>query len=700
MRWRRGSPKTSGATGTELVTTQSHVTNTGTARWFRSGEELSVAGRTISAGFVYGGSRGSGPVEPSLIDPRCPVTAAGQKPVERFSGGTSYSEFSPSFRGAYLDWLARGRTGEVFPAALHLFLMGIERRWATEGSHCDLDELAGLADECGRIADLYVGVEAAATWAADLSDAIRLWMDGVPPSDLALDVNRTSNVRTWTGLRLFAGNRLPLPADWALLLAYQHPHGAWLRDFVRHVEFRALFGIRYRETHGEGITLPVGYPAPYEMSLRNPTLPQEVRFLALPFEPQAHVEFAGPDAAALLDLAAKVKLELQPYLRHKRASAPTNVGLLPEALVDGFGTRETEELVEVVEAALRERRYAHVTWTDILSKWRAPEFQFGIPHRLTNVLMRYGLGFEPHPEYSSRTWLNPELGIVFFRGHDAPTPRVSAVARVIDLIIPAIKEARLPAITAAEWLFKSAELSEAEAHRLYARLLWHSLYSALPSFDQSFAGDDFPTQRWLLELWSKPIYNAGPLTELVPERTYETHRAGALKIGVDLPPRTFRTVQRQQHLSTNVVAARVVTNAEPEFFIDEAAAEASLQESDRATAFVEGLRRRRDQSLSSGRRTTPKLSAGELAVLSNIIATQPKTRPALDTLCRVENIYMLALVERINQISFELAGEPAIEIASDIHLEIDVLKTIHEREHTPDDTDCNSDRTDSTANAG
>jgi hypothetical protein len=90
----------------------------------------------------------------------------------------------------------------------------------------------------------------------------------------------------------------------------------------------------------------------------------------------------------------------------------------------------------------------------------------------------------------------------------------------------------------------------------------------------------------------------------------------------------------------------------------------------------------------------------KLAVLSNIIATQPKTRPALDALCRAENIYMLALVERINQISFELAGEPAIEIASDIHLEIDVLKTIHEREHTPDDTDCNSDRTDSTANAG
>ena len=698
MRWRRGSPTTSEATGTETLTTHSDVTST--ARWFQPGEELSVAGRTIRAGFVYGGWSAPGPVEPSLIDPRLPTTAPGPKPVERFSGGTSYSEFSPSFRGAYLDWLARGRTGEVFPEALHLFLMGIERRWATEGSHCDLDELAGLADECRRIADLYVGVEAAATWAADLCDAIRLWMDLVPPSDLALDFNRTTNVRTWTGLRLFAGNRLPLPSDWALLLAYQHPHGAWLRDFVRHVEFRALFEIRYGETHGEGITLPVGYPAPYEMSLRNPTLPQKVRLLALPFEPQAHVEFAGPDASALLDLAAKVKVELQPYLRHKRASAPTNVGLLPEALVDGFGTRETEELVEVVEAALRERRYGHVTWTDILSKWRAPEFQFGIPHRLTNVLTRYGLGFEPHPVYSSRTWLNPELGIVLFRGHDAPTPRVSAVARVIDLIIPAIKEARLPAITAAEWLFKTAELSEAEAHRLYARVLWHSLYSALPSFDQSLTRGDYPTHRWLLELWSKPIYDAGPLTEIVPERTYETHRAGALKIGVDLPPRTFRTVERQQRRPANVVAARVATNAEPKFIIDEAAAEASLQESDRATAFVEGLRRRRDQSLSSGQRTTPKLSAGELAVLSNIITTQPKTRQALDGLCRVENIYMLALVERINQISFELAGEPAIEIASDIHLEIDVLKTIHEKEHTPDDTDCNSERTDSTANAG
>ena len=682
------------------MTTQSNVTDTGTAHWFQPGEELSVAGRTISAGFVYGGSRGSGPVEPSLIDPRCPVTAAGQRPVERFSGGTSYSEFSPWFRGAYLDWLARGRTGDVFPAALYLFLMGIERRWAAEGNYCGLDELAGLADECRRIADVYVGVEAAATWAADLSDAIRLWMDRTAPSDLPVDFNRGSSVRTWTGLRLFSGLRLPLPAEWALLLAYQHPHGGWLKDFLRHEEFGALFAIRYRETHGEGITLPLGYPAPHKMSLRNPTLPREARFLALPFEPQAHVEFAGPDAAALLDLAVKVRSEVQPYLRHKRASAPPNVGLLPEALIDQFGRRETEELVEHVESALRDHSYAYVTWADILSKWCAPEFQFGIPHRLTNVLTSYGLGFEPHPEYSSRTWLSPEVGVVFFRAHDAPAPRVSAVARVIDLIIPAIKEARLSVSTAAEWLFKSAELSEAEAHRLYARVVWHSRHSVQPSYDQSFARDEYPTRRWLHELWSKPIYDAGPLAEIVPERTYERHRAGALKVGVDLPPRTFRTVERQQRLPPSVLIAPVVITAQPVFFIDEEAAEASLQESDRATAFVEGLRRRRDQSLLGRQRTTPKLSAVELAVLSNIITAQPRTRLALDALCRVENIYMLALVERINQISFELTGEPAIEVASDVYLEIDVLKQIREREHTPDDTDCNSHGTHSTANAG
>lgn len=683
------------------MTTHLHVTNTGTARWFQPGEELSVAGRTISAGFVYGGSRGSGPVEPSLIDLRCPVTATGTKPVERFSGGMSYSEFSSSYRGAYLDWLARGRTGEVFPAAIHLFLMGIERRWAVEGNLCGLEELVGLADECRRIADAYAGVETVATWAADLSDAIRLWMDRIPPSDLPLDVNRASNVRTWTGLRLFSGKRVPLPADWALLLAHQHPHGAWLRDFVRHDEFRALFGIRYRETYGEGITLPVGYPAPYQISVRNPTLPKDVRLLALPFEPQAHVEFAGPDAAALLDVAVRVKSELQPYLRHKRASAPINVGLLPDALIDQFGKHETELLVAFIEAALRERAYAHVTWADILAHWRAPEFQFGIPQRLMNVLKRYGLGFEPHPEYSSRHWLQPEVGVVFFRDHFLVTPRVSAVAGVLDLIIPALKETSLPVQRAAEWLLEAAEVSDAEAHRLSARVIWHGRYNARPSFDRSIAKDDYPTRRWLYELWAKPIYDAGTLAEIVPERTYQTHRAGALRLGVDLPPRTFRHVDRREHIPASVITKpRATTNAEPEFIIDEVAAEASLQESDRATAYVEGLRRRRDPSLSSRRLTGPRLSTRELAVLSNIISSRPTTRPALDSLCRAENIYMLALVESVNQIAFGLTGEPAIEIASDIHLEIDVLKTIHEREHPPNDTDSNCDRTDSTANAG
>lgn len=682
------------------MTTHSDVTST--VRWFQPGEEWSVAGRTIRAGFVYGGGSASGSDEPSLIDPRLPTTAPGQKPVERFSSGTSYAEFSSTHRGAYLDWLARGRTGEVFPAALYLFLMGIERRWATEGAGCRLDELAGLADECRRIADLYVGVEAAVTWAADLSDAIRLWMDHTLPCDIPVDFTRSSNVRTWTGLRLLSGKRLPLPADWALLLASQHPHGAWLRDFVRHEESRALFGIRYRETYGEGITLPLGYPAPYQMSLRNPTLPKEARFQALPFEPQTHVEFAGPDATALLDVAIRVKSELQPYLRHKRASAPTNVGLLPEALIDQFGTRETEELVGIIEAALRERTYAHVTWAEILSHWRAPEFQFGIPHRLTNVLRRYGLGFEPHPEYSGRHWLTPEVGVVVFRDHSDATSRAAAVAGVLDLIIPALKEARLPLQTAAEWLFASAEVSEAEAHRLNARVAWHTRHAARPLFDRTIARDDYPTRQWLYELWSKPIYDGRPLAEIVPEQTYQTHRAGALRIGVDLPPRTFRRVERKEHLPTSVVAkAPVLTSTEPDFFIDEVAAEASLQESDRATAYVEGLRRRREPSLSCRQLTTPKLSSRDLAVLSNIISSQPTARPALDSLCRVENIFTLALVERINQISFELTGEPAIEVASgDIHLEIDVLKTIYERENTPNDTDCNSDGTDSAANAG
>ncbi len=471
---------------------------------------------------------------------------------------------------------------------------------------------------------------------------------------------------------------------------------------MRHEEFRALFGIRYRETYGEGIRLPSGYPSPYQMSLRNPTLPKEARFRALPFEPQAHVEFAGPEAAAQLDVAVRVKSELQPYLRHKRASAPTNVGLLPEALVDQFGKRETEELVGTIEAALRERTYAHVTWAGILSHWRAPEFQFGIPHRLTNVLRRYGLGFEPHPEHSGRHWLTPEVGVVVFRDHSDATSRVAAVAGVFDLIIPALKEARLPLQTAAAWLFAAAEVSEAEAHRLNARVIWHTRYAASPTFDQTIAREDYPTRRWLHELWSKPIYDGRPLAEIVPEQTYQTHRAGALRIGVDLPPRTFQLVERKERIPVKVVAkAPVSTKPEPDFFIDEAAAEASLQESDRATAYVEGLRRRRDPSLSSRQLTMPKLSSRELAVLSNIISLKPTMRTALDSLCRVENILTLALVERINQISFELTGEPAIEVAgSDIHLEIDVLKTIHEREHTSNDTDCNSDGTDSTANAG
>lgn len=110
--------------------------STPSSTWVHPGEEVTIAGYSISSGLIYvgtglkavGGYTNS--IEPALIDPA--LLVANFDPD--YSGSTmnywpSYSTISPRARAAYLEWLARGRKDpSINISYVFLFFYGLERR--------------------------------------------------------------------------------------------------------------------------------------------------------------------------------------------------------------------------------------------------------------------------------------------------------------------------------------------------------------------------------------------------------------------------------------------------------------------------------------------------------------------------------------------------------------------------------------------
>ncbi len=657
------------------------TTPAGDPRWYLPGETVSIAGRNLTCGFMYVGTAGP---EASVIVSDLSVAPVGQQPVERLNDCESYSHLPSGHRGAYLDWLARGRVGRVFPQALSLFLMGAERRWLMDRVS-DREELLALSEECRRLAEEYLSVEVFSSRAADLADAIRLWTEATPPSQVPVDFRRTSNLRTRIGLGEIAADRRPIPADWAILLAADHPHGAFIRRVMRHEEFRELFAVRYSEQFGGGLLFPADRPTTFELYLENRSFPG--RLLPLLFRAQARVEHASPQAVAAMEVAKRVESELKAYLGHKRSSAPVNAALLPEELVERFGQVETDHLIHRIEEALAKEPFALISWADILNCWGAPEFQYGIPHRLARVLARHGFGFEPHPTYSPQSWFSLRSALIFFRDADRDTAgrRVQAASAIADAVAPVVRDASLPLGVLADHIKTLAELSGSESVRLRGRVYWHGGFRTRPTYERISSYADLPLVDWLSNLWLKPLFDGRSLVDLVKDETYLEQRSALGRLGIDLPPRLFRkpappTVVPPVPQRRSPNPAPAPNPVAPTFQLDEAAVVETLQDSRRATAFVESLGSDTVEPISPSAASPPRLSESERAVLQALVTEQPKRRHDLDAFCRTRNLFTFAFVERINALAIERTGEPAVYIDGEVDLDLSTLSMIIEKE--------------------
>ena len=124
-------------------------------RWIEPGERVTVAGRTITSGFFYVSDGAPKLAEASAINLRLSVRFVPLECVPRPDYYPMYSSLTPEQRGAYIDWLARGRKDghpeERDLGFVFLFFYGIERRLLVEQKH-SLDLINELPELMNRYA--------------------------------------------------------------------------------------------------------------------------------------------------------------------------------------------------------------------------------------------------------------------------------------------------------------------------------------------------------------------------------------------------------------------------------------------------------------------------------------------------------------------------------------------------------------------
>jgi tellurite resistance protein len=236
------------------------------AKWYGVSESIHVHGYDIQGGLVYVGSNlpdnyGYGN-DACLIDPKLKVS-----PAEPWEAGDlmgywpKYDSIPAKCRGAYLKWLADGRSEpETYIGYVFLFFYGLERRLIVDGQNNEVSEAerATIVKEVVRLLKIYGGNGSFGGYANNLlaTEWILYQSEKNVPTYIDFD-NRYCSEPFQFILAKTVDEGKPVTAEMALRWYRLNPDTK-LRTPARRCkkEFQRLFAHRYHEKFGDGIIVP------------------------------------------------------------------------------------------------------------------------------------------------------------------------------------------------------------------------------------------------------------------------------------------------------------------------------------------------------------------------------------------------------------------------------------------------------------
>ena len=477
------------------------VAEVGDQAWIPPGKTVRVRGFTIPDGMIYLGED-QPPIEdwlqwePAAIDPSLPVARRNPDPHSvGMDLWASYSWMPKECRGAYLRWLAGGRSD---PAAhigcVFLFLYGLERRLLFDLRYLPVGRVEAeiLLAELERLLSVYAENRSFQSHGTRLLHTARaMWgmMGPVHEREPSFDRARRGSVPIDVRLAIaeLAADGEPIPGKWALAWVVGHPK-TQLRTPAQRCpeEFRELFLLRFKDKFGAGMTVK-----PNKRRLKisfTPTSPSFARkHLELYFRHLPDVGAQARPLRVLREMAEAASADLESYSRWvgsgrgSAASLPA-LALLPPEFVESRRCPEIDRLRAWLESTLGGRRYAVVASSDMMKRWpcaRDDRISQGELGSLSRVLGWSGCGIEPDPRFGGGALGADRRAVLFRLGRDRPDAATSSYHAATTLLRLAAAMAtgtremsRKKERHIEEHLKRSLQLSAGEIRRLGAHLRW------------------------------------------------------------------------------------------------------------------------------------------------------------------------------------------------------------------------------------
>lgn len=240
------------------------------AKWYSKGESVIVQGYELSDGMIYVGeslpdSNGYSN-DASLINPKLKALRADPwEGGEEMGYWSEYARIPNRCRGAYLQWLASGRSeAEAYIGYVFLFFYGLERRLLIDGQKgiVSAEERDDIVDEIKRLLKIYgerptQNGESFKKYASNLLSAEWILYRSNTPVPDYIDLNdkyRAMPFKVLLAQQVIS--KRPIPSDMALRWVSLQEN-FWLRTPARRCvkEFEQLFTLKYSEKFGEGMII-------------------------------------------------------------------------------------------------------------------------------------------------------------------------------------------------------------------------------------------------------------------------------------------------------------------------------------------------------------------------------------------------------------------------------------------------------------
>jgi uncharacterized tellurite resistance protein B-like protein len=234
-------------------------------KWHGAGQAVNIKNYSIPGGLIYVETYYPGATgyenDACLINPELKVS-----PAEPWQFGEemgycpSYTTISPSCRGAYLKWLATGRSEpEAYIGYVFLFFYGLERRifYDRQKRPASSEEREAISNEVRRLLSIYGRNSSFRGYAGKfLSMEYIISQEQLNPPESIITADRYSPELTQFVLACKAAGQEPVSAPVALQWLSLHPDFGFRAPARRcPKEFEKLFRRRYEQRFGNGLII-------------------------------------------------------------------------------------------------------------------------------------------------------------------------------------------------------------------------------------------------------------------------------------------------------------------------------------------------------------------------------------------------------------------------------------------------------------